>query len=81
MMGGIGMTPPPVPTVTYHVALNGAAAGPFDLNTLAQMAATSQITASTLVWKAGMSAWARVDSVDDLKGILANVMPPISRTG
>lgn len=77
MMGGIGMAPPPVPNVTYHVAVNGAATGPFDMNALAQMAMNGQLTASTLVWKAGMAAWARADSVDDLKIVLANVMPPI----
>jgi len=83
MMSGInqpvqnGMTPPPVPTVTYHLAVNGQAAGPFDIATLTQMVTTGQFTASSLVWKAGMSAWVRADSVDELKGLFANAMPPI----
>ncbi|MBO5891506.1 MAG: SPFH domain-containing protein [Oscillospiraceae bacterium] len=76
-----GMVPPPVPTVTYHVAVNGQATGPYDLNTLAQMVATGQFMASTLVWKAGMAAWARADSLDDLKGLFANAMPPIPPAG
>ena len=60
MMGAIGqitqpgITPPPIPTVAYHVANNGQATGPFDLSMLAQMAANGQVTANTLVWKAGM---------------------------
>ena len=83
MMSGInqpvqnGMTPPPVPTVTYHLAVNGQATGPFDIATLTQMVTTGQFTASSLVWKAGMSAWVRADSVDELKGLFANAMPPI----
>jgi len=83
MMSGInqpvqnGMTPPPVPTVTYHLAVNGQATGPFDIATLTQMVTTGQLTASSLVWKAGMPAWVRADSVDELKGLFANAMPPI----
>jgi membrane protease subunit (stomatin/prohibitin family) len=83
MMSGInqpvqnGMTPPPVPTVTYHLAVNGQATGPFDIATLTQMVTTGQFTASSLVWKAGMPAWVRADSVDELKGLFANAMPPI----
>ena len=83
MMSGInqpvqnGMTPPPVPIVTYHLAVNGQATGPFDIATLTQMVTTGQFTASSLVWKAGMTAWVRADSVDELKGLFANAMPPI----
>ena len=72
-----GTTPPPVPTIAYHVAVNGQAVGPFDLNTLAQMVSNGQLTTNSLVWKAGMSAWVKADTVEDLKGLFANVMPPI----
>ena len=71
------MTPPPVPTVTYNVAVNGQATGPFDLATLQQMAIIGQFTGSSLVWKAGMPAWVTADTVDELKDVLANAMPPI----
>ena len=71
------MTPPPVPTVTYNVAVNGQATGPFDLATLQQMAIAGQFTGSSLVWKAGMPAWVAAETVDELKEVLANVMPPI----
>ncbi len=86
MMSGInqplqtGMTPPPVPTVAYNVAMNGQATGPFDLVALQQMALAGQFVGSSLVWKAGMSAWAPAETIDELKGILANVMPPIPPT-
>lgn len=83
MMGGIqqpaqsGMTPPPIPTAVYHVAVNGQATGPFDATTLAQMAASGQLTAESLVWKNGMAQWEKAGTVDELKNLLANGMPPI----
>ena len=69
--------PPPVPTVTYHVAVNGQAAGPYDIAALTQMAISGQFNASSLVWKAGMPAWAQAGTVDELKSVLNNVMPPL----
>lgn len=71
------VTPPPVPTVAYHLVVNGQAIGPFDMNTLMQMINVGSLTKDTLVWKAGMPAWVRADSVDELKGLFTNVMPPI----
>ena len=47
-----GMTPPPVPGVTYYVVVNGQATGPYDLSTLKQMKTTGQFTSESLVWKA-----------------------------
>lgn len=83
MMGGINQpvqtdaVPPPVPTIVYYVAVNGQAAGPFDVATLTQMAVSGQFNADTLVWKSGMSQWAKAGTIDDLKDVLTNVMPPI----
>ena len=70
------MTPPPIPTVSYHIAVNGQATGPFDIATLTQMANTGQITADSLVWKNGMAEWAKAGTIDELKSMFA-VMPPI----
>lgn len=82
MMSGMnsqtsGAVPPPVPTVQYHVVVNGQAAGPFDIATLTQMATSGQLAKSSLVWKAGMSEWVKAETVDELKEVLANVMPPV----
>lgn len=83
MMGGInqqtmpGAVPPPIPTVTYHVAVNGQATGPFDISVLAQMATARQLTVDSLVWKNGMEQWAKAGTVDELKSLFTNVMPPI----
>lgn len=83
MMGGInqqttpGAVPPPIPVVAYHVAVNGQATGPFDISVLAQMATAGQLTADSLVWKNGMAQWAKAGTVDELKKLFANAMPPI----
>lgn len=82
MMGGInqqttmGAVPPPIPTVAYHVAVNGQATGPFDVSVLAQMATAGQFTADSLVWKSGMAQWEKAGTVDELKNLFLT-MPPI----
>lgn len=72
-------SPPPIPIPTYHIAINGQDTGSFDINTLKQMAATGQINADSLAWKAGMSNWARIDTIDELKSLLAEI-PPVPPT-
>lgn len=71
-----GAAPPPIPTVAYHLAVNGQATGPYDLNMLRQMATTGQFNADSLVWKNGMSEWAKAGTIDELKSLFV-VMPPI----
>lgn len=83
MMGGIhqqtppGAVPPPIPAVAYHVAVNGQATGPFDISALTQMATAGRLTADSLVWKNGMAQWVKAGTVDELKNLFANAMPPI----
>ena len=78
MMGGMsGAVPPPVPTVAYHVAVNGQATGPYDMETLKQMVISGTVTKDSLLWKQGMANWERVETVDALKDAFANAMPPI----
>ena len=72
-----GVVPPPVPVVAYHVAVNGQSTGPFDIATLTQMATSGQLTKSSLVWKAGMAEWVKAETVEELKDVLSNVMPPV----
>ena len=85
MMGGInqqtatGAVPPPIPTVAFHVAVNGQATGPFDISVLARMATSGQLTADSLVWKSGMAQWAKAGTVDELKNLFST-MPPIPPT-
>ena len=72
-----GVVPPPVPGTMYHVAVNGQATGPFDVITLQQMATAGQLTAETLVWKAGMAQWEKSEAIEELKNVLANAVPPV----
>lgn len=74
--GHLGMTPPPIPVVVYHVAVNGQTTGPYNLQALQQMVAGGQLTADSLVWKNGMAEWAKAGTVDELKGLFA-VIPPV----
>ena len=75
-IGQPGMTPPPVPVAAYHVAVNGQAAGPFDMNALKQMSAAGQFVGESLVWKPGMTEWVKASSVDELKGLFMPPVPP-----
>lgn len=92
MMGGLGgqavqpgaQVPPPVPQIGYHVAVNGAATGPFSPALLAQMAAAGTLTSDSLVWKQGMAEWRRAGDVDELAPVFGGAapsgMPPIPPT-
>ncbi len=71
-----GSVPPPIPQIAYHVAVNGQATGPYDINTLTQMAGNNTLTEDTLVWKSGMNSWQRADDVDELRNLFTSV-PPI----
>lgn len=83
MMGGMnqqtaaGVVPPPIPTTAYHVVINGQPAGPFDVSMLEQMTTSGQLTVDSLVWKKGMGQWAKAGTIDELKNLFENVMPPI----
>lgn len=73
-----GMTPPPVPGVTYYVAVNGQATGPYDITTLKQMMTGGQFTSDSLVWKPGMAEWVKAGVVDDMKQLFPDI-PPIPK--
>ncbi|MCI5731153.1 MAG: SPFH domain-containing protein [Eubacterium sp.] len=83
MMQGINqpaqpnVAPPPISNSVYNVAVNGQATGPFDVNILRQMTIAGQFKPESLVWKAGMETWVMADSVDELKDLFKNIMPPI----
>lgn len=83
MMAGVnqptqmGAMPPPIPTVVYHVAVNGQATGPYDINALIQMASNGQFTVDSLVWKVGMVEWIKAREIEELKGLFTDSIPPI----
>ena len=68
--------PPPIPSTTYYVAIDGQAAGPFDIATLKQMASTGRLFTESLVWAPGMSEWVKAETVKELM-VLFNNIPPV----
>jgi membrane protease subunit (stomatin/prohibitin family) len=75
---GGGAAPPPLPgAVSFHVAINGAQAGPFDIATLQAHLNSGTLKRDSLVWKAGMAAWTQAGSVPELAALFANLPPPI----
>jgi len=71
--------PPPLPSAPkYFVSVDGKQAGPFDAATLSQMALAGTLTRQSLVWVAGMPAWAAADSVTELAVLFNNVPPPLA---
>lgn len=69
-------TPPPIPTVSYHVAVDGNPTGPFNLQELKDMKNNGALSNSSLVWKEGMEGWEKAVDVEDLKELFPNI-PPI----
>ena len=76
-VGVAGAVPPPVPVEAYHVAINGQAAGPYDLAVLKQMAMAGQFNAASLVWKAGMAEWTKAGDIEALHKIIGEIPPAI----
>ena len=71
-MPGAPQTPPPMPgaqAVQYFVNVNGQQYGPYDVNSLAQMAQSGQINAQTMVWTNGMPSWVAASSVPALAAL------------
>lgn len=72
--------PPPIPQqVRFHVAINGAATGPFDLITLSSMVASKSLTPESLVWQEGMTNWMPAKTVPAIAALFNNgpTPPPI----
>ena len=72
-----GVMPPPMPAaVQYFYALNGAQAGPVSIEQLKGLFANRTINKDTLIWKAGLSEWTKLQEVEELKSFLGGNTPP-----
>ena len=60
-----GAMPPPLEAVWY-MAVNGQRQGPFAATQVTEGVASGQVTAETLVWRAGMSGWVAAGQVPEL---------------
>ncbi|WP_419805183.1 SPFH domain-containing protein [Terriglobus sp.] len=65
------------PPALYHVALDGKAQGPFSADQIAAMTATGSVTAATLVWHPGMTAWAAAGTEPGLLHLFPQQPPPL----
>ena len=74
VQGGMN-TPPPMPNVQYHISVNGQQAGPFNMQQMAQMAQSEQLTRQTYVWKQGMQNWEFAGNVQELNSLFAPPAP------
>jgi membrane protease subunit (stomatin/prohibitin family) len=70
-------TPPPPPQpLQFFIAVNGQQTGPFGAEQITQMAQTGSLTRETLVWKAGMAAWAAAGTVGEFAPVFNTIPPP-----
>lgn len=72
--------PPPIPRRDrFHVAINGAATGPFDLITLSSMVASKSLTPESPVWQESMTTWMPAKTVPAIAALFNNgpTPPPI----
>ena len=74
--GAMAAAPPPPPMVQWHVATNGQSSGPMSPPQLQSAIASGQVTESTMVWCAGMSAWQPAGQVPQLAGSFGPPPPP-----
>lgn len=68
--------PPPMPSVSYYVAVNGQSTGPYDRGTLGQMIQNGTLTRESLVWAQGMQTWTMAGAVNELQALFGQVPPP-----
>jgi hypothetical protein len=66
------MGPPPLPQVTWYVAVNGQQQGPFSMEQLAGGGLTPQM----LVWSPALAGWMPAGQVPELAAIFQRQAPP-----
>lgn len=72
------VTPPPIPgVVSYYVAIDGKQSGPFNKESLSELATKQILTKDTLVWKQGLSEWVLAGAQADLQDLWSVTPPPL----
>ncbi|WP_405143818.1 SPFH domain-containing protein [Sphaerisporangium sp. NBC_01403] len=70
--------PPPLPVRDqWYLGIGGQQQGPFDLAGLAAQVRSGALTATTLVWKAGMPQWAPAQQAPEIAHLLTGTPPPL----
>ncbi len=78
MAGAMGQAAPgmPPPPAQFHVLVNNAQQGPYDMSALSAMAQGGQLTKETYVWKQGMPDWVKAADCPELQALFAQTPPP-----
>lgn len=73
--------PPPLPgravETVWHVAIDGAAQGPYGRGHLGRMAAEGSFARDTLVWTPGQDGWLPAEDVPELAQLFTMMPPPL----
>lgn len=73
-----GSAPPPLPSdATWHLGIAGATSGPFAEADILARISSGALAPDTLVWRAGMPSWVRIDSVSAFAGKFPTTPPPL----
>ena len=79
--GSMQVPPPPMPNaVMFHVYLNGAQMGPYNIQQIQQLIQTGQVARDTLVWTNGMPQWAPAVTCPQLMNLFGATPPPMPPT-
>lgn len=76
MMNNINKTPPPQPSIAFHISINGQQSGPYNLEQLKQYVQSGQFTKNHHVWTEGMASWELASNVAELTSVFVSVPPP-----
>ena len=60
----------------FHIAIDGAQKGPFNLQTLVEMKNAGMISTETYFWKEGMTDWKHASDIPELASLFTQKTPP-----
>ena len=69
--------PPLAPPVQYFTGINGAQAGPYSVAQVQQLVQAGSVHRDTVMWKAGMPAWAPADTIAEISSLFGSMPPPL----
>lgn len=70
------ITPPPLPQDVYFLYLNNRQQGGFNFQTVVKLISQGQVNGDTLVWKQGMSNWAKIATLQEFFNLFGGQTPP-----
>ena len=70
------LLPPPLPEV-YYIVQDGRQAGPYSGTEIARLVIEKQVSASTPVWKSGLTEWKTAADFTELVALIALVPPAV----